>query len=304
MKIDFKNPLFQWFVLLLLAFVWGSSFILMKRGLEVFDSKQVAAYRVFIAFIGFLPVIVLNLKKLQQKFIVPLVLSGLLGSAIPAFLFTTAQKHINSSFAGMLNSFTPLFTLLLGVLFFKMKVLGTNIIGVFLGMLGICGLIMSYYGFSLTGEIVYALLVVIATFCYAINVNLIKAYLADIGSLLVASFAFLFIGPIAGFYLFSTDFVSRVVEHPQGTQSLVYISILGLMGTAFASIVFNLLIKQVSALFASSVTYLIPIFAIFWGIADGEAITLQHVFWMLVVLVGVYLVTVKKDIFFLRKASI
>lgn len=288
--IDLNKSLWQWLLLLFLALIWGSSFILMKRGLESYSSNQVAALRIVIAYLALLPIIIKGFKNIKGKYWWYLLIAGLLGSAIPAFLFPLAQTHISSSMTGMLNSLVPLFTVIIGLIAFGMKLRIKRFSGVLLGLVGAIGL-LSVKGLNFgEGHLEYALLVVIATICYATNVNFIKKYLEPINSIDITAFGFFFTGPIAGFYLFTTDFSSILVEDPAAKINLIYIAILAIFGTALAVILFNVLIKKVSAVYASSVTYIIPIFALLWGFLDGEEILFMHIVWISVILSGVYVV--------------
>ena len=287
---DLSKPFWQYFSILLLAFVWGSSFILMKRGLVAYSSGQVAALRMVIAFIFFLPYIVVAFKKVKKKYSKYLIISGMFGNAIPAFLFTKAETAISSSLAGMLNSLVPLFTIILGTLFFKVATNKLKFIGVFIGLIGAI-MLLSGNGFNFkSSEFTYSLLVVAATICYAISVNTIKRYLQELNPLLVSSFVFMFIGPPLLIYLFSTDFIKITTTNPEAPISLGFITILAVFGTALSLIIFNTLVQQTSALFASTTTYLIPVFAIMWGIFDGETINLIQIAGILVILVGIYFI--------------
>ncbi|MGE0089547.1 MAG: DMT family transporter [Bacteroidales bacterium] len=293
---SYKNKFWQWTVLLFLAFIWGSSFILMKKGLRSYSHDQVAALRMFISFLAFLPFGLKNLKKITKDNFLSLLLVGFIGSAIPAFMFTKAQTQINSSLAGMLNSMTPLFTLIIGLLFYKSKALLINTIGIFLGLIGAIGLI----AFSAeTGNIFsninyYGLFIVVATICYGINVNQVKYKIKDLNGLELTSIAFMFVGPVAGIYLLFTDF-TFALSTPDYILNLGFIAILSVVGTMLALILFNTLIQNTSALFGSSVTYIIPIFAIMWGLFDGEKISLIHFFWISLIFLGVYLVNIKRQ---------
>ncbi len=288
--INLDKSLWQWLLLLFLALVWGSSFILMKRGLESYSNTQVAALRILIAYLALLPITIKGLKNIKGKYWIYLTIAGLLGSAIPAFLFPLAQTQISSSLTGMLNSLVPLFTVVVGLIAFGMKLRIKRFSGVLLGLVGAVGLI-SVQGLNFgDGHLEYALLVVLATLCYAINVNFIKKFLGPINSVDITAFGFFFTGPIAGLYLFTTDFTTVLTEDPTAKLNLFYIAILAIFGTALAVILFNVLIKKVSPIYASSVTYIIPIFALIWGFLDGEEILMMHIVWISVILSGVYLV--------------
>lgn len=287
----------NWIILIVLALIWGSSFILMKRGLEVFSSDEVASLRIFISFLFLSPLLFFHLKKIFIKHWKALLGMGIFGNFIPAFLFTKAETRISSSLTGMLNSLTPLFTLLLGILLFKSKTKWINVIGIVTGFVGAIGLIMISENQEINSNIFYSFYVVAATISYALSVNIIKKYLGEVNSITATVWAMLFIGPIAGVYLFGfTDFITDIKVHEKALESLGYVSILAVFGTAIAVILFNILVKNTTTLFASSVTYLIPIVAMMWGIFDEEKIQRLHFVYIIVILLGVYLVNKKQTI--------
>lgn len=290
MNSTYKN----YFILLLLALIWGSSFILMKRGLEAYSDVQVAALRLFIAFLSLLPFLYAALKKLRKKHILPLIISGVIGNGVPAFLFTKAQTTLESSFVGILNSLTPIFTLILGLYFFGSKPTKTNIVGVLLGFFGAVLLYFSELSEFSTLNI-GVLLVVVACLFYGTSVNVIRKYLGDMNAIYISAIAFLFVGPFAGYYIFTTDFLQIATTTNNGMSALGYIAILAVLGTSFSVVIFNKLIKETSAIFAASVTYLIPIVAILWGVFENEPIKDEHYIGVCVILCGVYLVNKKKS---------
>lgn len=284
----------NWVILIALALTWGSSFILMKRGLDVFSSDEVAALRIFIAFLFLSPLIFWHVKKSLLKHWKGFVGMGVLGNFIPAFLFTKAETGISSSLTGMLNSLTPLFTLLLGVLLFKTKTKLINVIGILIGFLGAIGLLMVGKSEDMDNNMLFGFYVFLATICYALSVNIIKKELNDVNSITATVWAMMFIGPAAGIYLFAfTDFSTKIVSNPMAYGSLGYVTILAVFGTALSVIIFNMLIRNTNALFASSVTYLIPVVAMCWGIMDGENVQVLHFLWIGLILLGVYLVNKK-----------
>ncbi|MBI9054303.1 MAG: EamA family transporter [Bacteroidales bacterium] len=294
-KINLKNKSWQWITLLFLSFIWGSSFILMKKGLRSYSHDQVAAFRIFISFLAFLPWGIKNLKKITKDNIYSLIIVGFIGSTIPAFLFTKAQTQVDSALAGMLNSTTPLFTLIIGLLFYKSSAKLINAVGIFLGLVGAVGLIaFSANGGNILDNInYYGLFIVIATICYGINVNQVKYKIKDLNGLELTSIAFMFVGPFAGIYLLFTDF-SFALSTPDYILNMGYIAVLAVIGTVLALAIFNTLIQHTSALFGASVTYVIPVFAIMWGIFDGEKISIWQFLWIGLIFVGVYLVNKRK----------
>lgn len=289
MFIDLNKKFWQLATLILLALIWGSSFILMKRGLETFSNMEVAAYRIFIAFLVLIPFSLTNLRYLKGKYLFPLICSGMLGNAIPAFLFTKAQTVISSSLSGMLNSMTPLLTLLIGTLFFGLRVHRMNVLGVILGLIGAVGLLLNGNLSLASQEILFGMYVVLATLCYAFSVNIIKKYLKDLNAVVITSLALFTVGPVCGFYLLISDFFQSF-DKDSAMINFGYITILGIVGTSAGVIIFNFLIKKTSPVFASSVTYVIPVVAIFWGILDMETIKVAHLLWIMVILFGVYMV--------------
>lgn len=295
LKINFENKGWQWATLLFLSFIWGSSFILMKKGLRSFSHDQVAALRLFISFIAFIPFGIKNLKKVNKKNIVSLLIIGFIGSGAPAFLFTKAQTQVDSSMAGILNSLTPLFTLIIGLIFYKSTAKLINAVGIVLGLIGAFGLILQ----STNGGVIvdtfnyYGLFIIIATICYGINVNQVRYKIKGLTGLELTSLAFMFIGPLAGIYLLFSDF-SNALTTSDYLLNLGFIAILAVVGTVLALVIFNTLIQHTSAIFGSSVTYIIPVFAIMWGLFDGETLSILQFFWIALIIAGVYLVN-KKD---------
>jgi len=288
-KIELENKAWQWAILLFLSLIWGTSFILMKKGLASYSHMQVAAFRIFFSFVFLLPFTIKNIKVIRRENIQSLIIVGLIGFAIPAFLFTKAQTRIDSSLAGMLNSLTPLFTLVIGLMAYRTRARWMNIVGLILGLAGAIGLMWNRDLNMLKGINVFALFIVVATICYGINVNEIKFKLMQLTSLEITSLAFLFTGPIAGIYLLFTDF-TPASQTQDYLLNLAYIAILALFSSVIAVLIFNHLIKYTTTLFAASVTYIIPLFAIMWGILDGETIQLIQFFWIAIILFGVYLV--------------
>lgn len=281
---------FQFAILMLLAFVWGSSFILMKIGLKSFSSGQAAALRIFLASLVLLPLSLKHIKKLRRKDLPSLLIAGFIGSLFPAFLFMKAETRIDSSLAGMLNSLTPVFTLIVGLIFHKTVFRWMQVAGLSLGLAGATGLILAGEGFHLGTVNSYAFFIVLATLFYAISINQIKSKLSHLTGIQITSLSFLFIGPVALTYLLTTNF-EPVLAHAQWPLHLLALATLGIVGTAIAMLLINSLIRYSSAVAASSVTYIIPIFAIMWGVLDHETISMLHLACMAVILSGVYLIS-------------
>lgn len=289
-----NRKLFHWIIFVSLALTWGSSFILMKRGLDSFSSYQVAALRIFIAFLFLLPLAFRHIKKIHFKYLPAFIAMGVFGNLIPAFLFTQAETLISSALTGMLNSVTPVFALIIGLIMLKEKVKLLQIVGLATGIIGAIGLLSLGKDSESSGNIYLGgAMVLLATFFYGLSVNIIKAKLGNVSAVTATIFALCIVGPFAGIYLFTTDFIEVMQTKPLAFDSLKYVCILAIFGTSLSLIVFNILIKEAGTLFASSVTYFIPIVAMLWGALDGEAITVAHSIFIVVILAGVWLVNKK-----------
>ena len=287
-KIDSK--LGHWIILIMLSIIWGSSFMLIKRGLDAFSYEQVATLRIFIASI-FLAVLggkfytSIPIKKLW-----PIFCTGVIGNGIPPFLFSKAQTYVDSGIVGVLNVLTPLFTILIGILFYNLKVKIINYLGVALGIIGTVYLLTPQSEQLNDKTLYFSIIAILGTVCYGWSANILKAHLEDLNAIQITTISFTFIGPWAGIYLFCGNFLEIIQSHPKALTSLVSIAILAIMSSAIAVIAFNNLIKMTGPLFATSCTYIIPIIAIIWGISDKEIITMHHIIGFIIILSGVYLV--------------
>lgn len=283
----------SWLLLILLACIWGSSFILMKKGMfaddgtAIFSSQQVGSLRMLIAALVLLPISITKLKIISAKNIIPLAMVGFCGNFIPAFLFTYAETGISSGLAGMLNSFTPIFSIIIGFFVFKTKLTNKQLIGTFIGTIGIVALVLTGKNASLNGDWEHILAIVLATLLYAISLNTIKHKLSDFSSYEITSLAFFILLPFAISGFFITDTLHTFETNPLASKGIFYIFILSVVGTALAVLVFNRIIAFSSTLFASSVTYFIPIVAVVIGFAFGERLTVWQIVSMFVVLFGV-----------------
>ena len=277
-------------IFIALSITWGSSFILMKRGLEVYSPTQVGALRIIFAFLFMLPWGFKALSSVPRESLKYMAVVGLAGNLIPAFLFATAQTELTSSLTGILNGLTPLFTFLFGLLIFKNTFKAGQAVGLAIAFLGTLGL--SFIGSTGTLDAMneYVLLVVLATVCYAISSNVIKAKLNEIKALHITAVALTLVGPFAIGYLFFTDFTQILQTNAKAWEGLGYLATLGIVGTAIALIFFNRLIQMTSAVFATAVTYIIPIVAVGWGVWDGEQIFALHYVGMALIILGIYLV--------------
>jgi drug/metabolite transporter (DMT)-like permease len=278
----------SWTILLFLSLVWGCSFILIKKSLLAFDPVQLACLRLGISSIAFAPIVFWHRKDIDWSQWPKFVAVGLTGSGIPAFLFSFAQTQISSSVAGLLNSLTPIWTLVIGIFIFKLTFNKTKLIGVILGFVGAASLILLGSEKSLGGNPMYGILIMFTTICYGSSVNMVQTFFNKTKPI-ISSMSFFLIGPPALIYVFFTDFTDVMVSHQDAWFSLGSVTLLSLMGTVMASILFYNLVQRTNAVFASTVTYLMPIVALIWGLIDNEPVTLLHIAGMSTILVGVYI---------------
>lgn len=278
----------KWLILIVLALIWGSSFILIKKGLVGLSPFQLGSLRIvfcalFLLVIGFKSLSDIPLHKWKV-----IALTSLFGTFIPAYLFAIAQTQISSSVSSILNSLTPLNTLILGALVFGLDFKRTQVIGVVVGFAGTMLLILNGAAHHPNQNYWYTILVLIASMCYATNVNLIKRYLSDLKPLTITTGNFLVMLLPALGILLTTDILVKV-HLADVREAMFFIAILGIIGTGIANVLFYKLIQISSPVFATSVTYLIPVVAFFWGLLDNEMLTPVQFIGAFVVLVGVYL---------------
>jgi drug/metabolite transporter (DMT)-like permease len=290
-----NHALLKWGLFVLLSFIWGSSFLLMLIGLEKLNPWQVAAFRLFSSGIITLPFAWSTLKKVPKEKTGYIILSGLLGSFFPAFLFCLAETRLDSSFAGTLNSLTPIFVILVGIFFFRLKIKKQQAIGSLISFTGSICLFMVKSG--KTGDLLYVGFIVLATFLYGLNVNMIGKKLQDISSfdIGVLAFSFLSVPSIIILLAFGTQHLNFHDQHV--IYSVGASALLGITGTTIASILFYVLLKKAGAVFASTVTYGIPFFAMFWGWVYHEKITVPVILCLLVILAGIFITNATKKSF-------
>jgi len=289
-----KN-LIAWALLILLAIIWGSSPILIKKALIKLDPFEIGALRLTLASFVLFPFLAKNLKEIKRKDYLILFISGIVGNVLPYFLYPIAQTKIDSATSGVLTSLTPFFALIVGVLFYKLKATKNNIIGLVIGFIGTSLLILfsnKSDGFSVD---LFGLFVVAATLLYGINLNLVKYHLNHLKPITITSFSIVSILPITVYILFYlTPFLSHFNNFNSYSLEFGYVFILGVLGTSIATIVFYNLIKIKDTVFASMVTYLMPIVAIIFGVLDGEIINAIQLFGMALIMGGVF-INSKKD---------
>lgn len=286
--MHFKNK--KWIYLVILSLIWGSSFILIKKGLIGLTSLQLGALRIiisgiFIFIFGFHTL--KNIKRQQWKW---LIVSGFIGTFFPAFLFAFAETEIDSAVASILNSLTPLNTILIGFSIFKIASSTRQIVGVIIGFIGTALLILKGADLNPDQNYLYAGFVIIATIMYGANVNIIKKHLQEVKAITIAIGNFTAIMVPATIVLFSTDFVDRAsFQNEAFIKSVGYVIILSAFGTAMAKVLFNKLVQMSTPVFASSVTYSMPVVALMWGVLDGEGFSVLQGLATLLILLGIYM---------------
>ena len=285
----------KWFYLISLSLIWGSSFILIKKALVGLEADQLGSLRIIFSSIIIILIAWKRLSKINRLEWKWITISAFLGSFFPAFLFAFAEKEIDSAVASIINSIVPLNTVIIGMVLFNIRSTKRQIIGVLIGLAGTYMLIMSGIKLNPDQNYLYSGFVILCSFLYALNVNIIKKYLQHLSALTitVGHFAVIIIPAVIVFYF--SDFDVNSLKNQETTDSVIYVLILAVFGTALAKILFNKLIKISSPVFASSVTYSMLIVSIFWGLVDGEKFSIYQLIATIIIIFGV-LLTNKKSI--------
>lgn len=285
-------------LLAVLALIWGSSFILMKKGMISYSASQVASMRILFAGLIFVPYIIKNFKSIPWNKFKYILAFGLLEIGFPPFLYTYAQQHVDSSTAGILNSLVPIFTLSTGFFFFRMKYNLMTTTGVLVGLIG--AFIITFFkngtgGAELDMTNSWGLLIILATLFYGLAGNILNTQLKQVSGSLITAVSFVTLAIPAGIYLFTTDFISVSISTTPHLHSFVAILILAIFGSAIAILLFSKLVKISDPLFASFVTYLIPFVSLIWGWLDGENISIIHFSSLIIIFFGIYLANKGND---------
>ena len=285
----------KWFYLISLSLIWGSSFILIKKALVGLEADQLGSLRIIFSSIIIILIAWKRLSKITRLEWKWITISAFLGSFFPAFLFAFAEKEIDSAVASIINSIVPLNTVIIGMVLFNIRSTKRQIIGVLIGLAGTYMLIMSGIKLNPDQNYLYSGFVILCSFLYALNVNIIKKYLQHLSALTitVGHFAVIIIPALIVFYF--SDFDVNSLKNQETIDSIIYVLILAVFGTALAKILFNKLIKISSPVFASSVTYSMLIVSIFWGLVDGEKFSIYQLIATIIIILGV-LLTNKKSI--------
>ncbi|RYY67924.1 MAG: DMT family transporter [Chitinophagaceae bacterium] len=282
-----NNPL-NWLLFILLSFIWGSSFILMKAGMMGLSAFQVASIRIISAGIVLLPVAIMSIRLIPKKQMFLVFMSGALGSLIPAYLFCVAEQKVDSALAGVLNSLTPIFVIIAGAMFFNARIAANKVIGILIALSGSVLLFLFQPNFSNNSNVIHISYIILATALYGYNVNMVHKHLKHIPSIRIAAVALMLNAIPAFVVLFLTGYFSKDILSQEILIATGYSAILGIFGTAVATILFYMLLKRAGSIFASMVTYGIPIVAIFWGIIYNEEVGWKQVLGMAVILIGVF----------------
>jgi len=283
----------KWLLLIILSVIWGSSFILIKKSLDHFSPYQVGALRVLIAGIILMPVAVSKYRLFPKKHLKWLILAAFTGNFIPMFLFPIAETQISSSIAGIINSMMPIFVIIVGALIWKFETTKRQMTGVFISFTGVC--LLAFGGDDSTQfKIFPILLLLLATLCYAMSTTTVKSKLMDVSSTVLSAFVFSFVLFLPSLIaLLSTGFVSQFTFTKENMIGLGFVSLLSVFGTGLAMMMNYRLLKVSTPLFASTVTLLMPIVAIIWGVLDGEKLTALQFAGTIVIIAGLIFLRAK-----------
>lgn len=284
-----KKGFLNWFIFITLSIIWGSSFILMKEGLKSLSAYQVASLRIVFSGLVLLPTAIKVFRRIPKDKIKVIFLSGLFGSLLPAYLFCIAEEGIDSALAGTLNSLTPIFVIIMGALFFKSKTSTNKVLGIIISFTGSILLLLSKGNMQSNQNLLYISYIVLATVFYGINVNMVHRHLKDIGSLQIAAVALTLNAIPALLVLTGTGYFNLPLTDGAVLYSTAASAVLGILGTAVASIIFYMLVKRAGAVFAAMVTYGIPVVANFWGLIYGEEVGWKQFTCLVIILAGVYI---------------
>lgn len=292
--MDQKVSAQNWILLGILSLIWGSSFILMKRGLLAFDFMQVGALRVIISSIVVLPIAWIKRNDINKKNVLPIFGVGLLGSGIPPFLYALALTEIGGALAGILNTLTPLFTFVIGVIIFGSVFHFQKLVGVIVGLLGALVILIIGSQLQSDGNPIFSIFAILSTVCYAFSINIIQKYLKQTSPITITAYSFVLIFLPALIIFLFTNPIQTFTTEPEIITAFSAVLVLAVLGTVIANLLFFKMTQQTNALFASTVTYTIPIVALFWGLFDNELLNYAHFIGMVLILIGVFITSRSK----------
>ena len=285
----------KWFYLAILSLIWGSSFILIKKGLVGLNSVQLASLRMIFAASVIYIYSYNSIKKIPKKSWKWIVITAYLGTFFPVYLISYGQTEIESGLASIITTVTPINTLIIGIIFFSLTFSIKQLFGLFIGLVGAVLLLYEASETNLNSNIYFSFFIYLTTVGYAASVNLIKKYLTNIPPEAVTAGIFLSISPPAIIVLYFSDFTDLNFQDPLILKSIFFVLVLGVFGSAIAQTLFNKFVKISSPIFASAVTYTMPVVAIFWALIDGEILSIMQFFATAIILIGVYLVNKRKQ---------
>ena len=285
----------KWFYLAILSLIWGSSFILIKKGLVGLNSVQLASLRMIFAASAIYIYSYNSIKKIPKKSWKWIVITAYLGTFFPVYLISYGQTEIESGLASIITTVTPINTLIIGIIFFSLTFSIKQLLGLFIGLVGAVLLLYEASETNLNSNIYFSFFIYLTTVGYAASVNLIKKYLTNIPPEAVTAGIFLSISPPAIIVLYFSDFTDLNFQDPIILKSIFFVLVLGVFGSAIAQTLFNKFVKISSPIFASAVTYTMPVVAIFWALIDGEILSIMQFFATAIILIGVYLVNKRKQ---------
>ena len=286
----------KWFYLAILSLIWGSSFILIKKGLVGLNSVQLASLRMIFAASVIYIYSYNSIKKIPKKSWKWIVITAYLGTFFPVYLISYGQTEIESGLASIITTVTPINTLIIGIIFFSLTFSIKQLLGLFIGLVGAVLLLYEASETNLNSNIYFSFFIYLTTVGYAASVNLIKKHLTNIPPEAVTAGIFLSISPPAIIVLYFSDFTDLNFQDPLILKSIFFVLVLGIFGSAIAQTLFNKFVKIASPIFASAVTYTMPVVAIFWALIDGETLSIMQFFATSIILVGVFLVNKRKHI--------
>ena len=285
----------KWFYLAILSLIWGSSFILIKKGLVGLNSVQLASLRMIFAASVIYVYSYNSIKKIPKKSWKWIVITAYLGTFFPVYLISYGQTEIESGLASIITTVTPINTLIIGIIFFSLTFSIKQLLGLFIGLVGAVLLLYEASETNLNSNIYFSFFIYLTTVGYAASVNLIKKYLTNIPPEAVTAGIFLSISPPAIIVLYFSDFTDLNFQDPIILKPIFFVLVLGVFGSAIAQTLFNKFVKISSPIFASAVTYTMPVVAIFWALIDGEILSIMQFFATAIILIGVYLVNKRKQ---------
>ena len=244
-----------------------------------------------LSFIGF-PA----LKRMSKKDVFWIALSGLFGNFLVVFIFPIAQQGVSSSLAGIINALDPIFTLVLGAILFGIRNKVIQYAGAIIGFIG--AIILVYSSNSGNGEnhLYYTVLLVIGSALYAVAALIIEKKLHHIKSTDISTGIYtIWMVPSLLILSFSGFFTDIDYSQNETLTALGYLVFLTVISTTLVMFLFFKLVQDTSAVFVSTISLLLPVVAVIWGVLDKEKFTVWYAIGGLLILISVYLIREKKN---------